>query len=203
MFYHGSSMFPVFQPGDRMKFVPCTAAEVRRGDVIVFRPPGEDRLVVHRVVETGPGGIRTKGDGSDRPDSWTLKGKEIRGRVVSFERNGRTHAVRCGMPGRLEAKALRGAQWLNHCLSDILHPLYRLLSKKGLLARLLPASIAPRIVTFGRPYGLEMQILMGRRVIGRCVAGAGWVIRRPYRLFVDERFLPESAGRPCQKTEGG
>jgi hypothetical protein len=202
IFYYGSSMAYVFQPGDRMKVVSCGQAEIRRGDVIVFNPPGEDRLVVHRVIETGPGGIRTRGDGSSHEDPWVLKQEEIRGRVVAFARNGRMHAVRRGIAGRLQATAMRGAQRLDRFLSNILHPLYRRLSQQSAFRRLLPISMAPRIATFGRPEGTDMQILMGRQVIGRRVAGAGWVIKRPYRLFVDEKSLPDCAGGPCQRPGG-
>jgi hypothetical protein len=40
-------------------FRPCRVEEVRQGDVIIFAPPGQEERVVHRVVSTGPGGIRT------------------------------------------------------------------------------------------------------------------------------------------------
>jgi hypothetical protein len=202
IFYQGFSMTPGFQPGDLMKVDSCDEAKIRRGDVIVFKPPGEDRLVVHRVVETGRGGIRTRGDGNSLEDPWVLKQEEIRGRVVSFERNGRKHAVRRGIAGRLHAAAIRGVQRLDRCLSNVLHPFYRWLSQKSAFRRLLPVSMIPRIVTFERPEGTDMQILMGRQVIGRRVAGAGWMIKRPYRLFVDERSLPDCAGGPCQRPGG-
>ena len=182
VFYRGSSMAPVFQTGDRMRVVSCDEAELRRGDIIVFKPPGEDR--------------------SSLEDPWVLKGEHIRGRVVSFERGEKSHAVRGRIAGLLHAAAMRGMQRPDRCLSNILHSLYHRLSQMGVFRRLLPISVAPRIVTFGRPDGTDMQILMGRQVIGRCVAGTGWVIKRPYRLFVDERSLPDCAGRPCQSLDG-
>jgi hypothetical protein len=202
IFYCGPCMVPLFQPGDRMRLVPCAEAELHRGDVIVFKPPGEDRLVVHRVIETGPGGIRTKGDRNNQIDPWVLNGEHIRGRVVSLERGMRRYVVGGGLTGMFHADLIRGLQRLDRCLSNILHPLYRRLSQTGVFRRLLPSSMAPRIVTFGRPDGTDMQILMGRQVIGRRIAGTGWVIKRPYRLFVDEGTLPDCAGRPCQGSDG-
>jgi hypothetical protein len=198
IFYCGPCMVPFFQPGDIMRLVPCAEAEIRRGDVIVFKPPGEDRLVVHRVIETGPDGIRTRGDRNNQTDPWVLNREHIRGRVVSLERGMRRHFVCGGLAGMLHADLIRGLQRLDRCLSNILHPLYRRLSQMGVFRRLLPAAMAPRIVSFGRPEGTDMQILMGRHVIGRRVAGTGWVIKRPYRLFVDEESLPDCAGKPCQ-----
>jgi hypothetical protein len=44
--------------------------------------------------------------------------------------------------------------------------------------------------------GKELQLLMGRRVIGRWLPGMSrWHIRRPFRLFVDEASLPENPAR--------
>ncbi|HQL89864.1 MAG TPA: hypothetical protein PLQ15_04630 [Syntrophales bacterium] len=48
-------MRPLFQPGDRIRFAPCRAEELRRGDDIIFTSPGQGERVVHRVVSTGPG----------------------------------------------------------------------------------------------------------------------------------------------------
>ncbi|HTZ40888.1 MAG TPA: signal peptidase I [Syntrophales bacterium] len=202
VFYHGSSMTPFFQPGDCLKLISCPVRDIRRGDVIVFRPSGEERLVVHRVIDKTAGRIHTKGDASDRPDPWVLAGEEIMGRVVSFERDGKKHAVHRGMAGRLQASLVLKLERLDVVISNLLHPLYRWLSRKGLLGRLLPASMTPTVVTFGRPDGTDMQILMGRRVIGRCMEGEGWVIRRPYRLIVDERLLTDTVGKACQEPGG-
>ncbi len=188
-------MASVFLPGDCLKLASCTGADIRRGDIVVFKPPGEDRLVVHRVVETGADGIRTKGDRSSLIDPWILKGDEIRGRVVSFVRKGQKRTVHRGMAGRLQASLVLKFERLDVVISNLLHPLYRWLSRTGLLGRLLPASMTPRVVTFGRPDGTDTQILLGRRVIGRCVEGAGWVIRRPYRLIIDERSLADNVDK--------
>jgi hypothetical protein len=54
----------------------------------------------------------------------------------------------------------------------------------------------PRVISFNRDAGAELQLVMGRRVIGRWLEGkSGWNIRRPYRLFVDEESLPENPGK--------
>jgi hypothetical protein len=54
----------------------------------------------------------------------------------------------------------------------------------------------PKVLSFDRAAGTELQLLIGRRVIGRWPPGKiGWQIRRPYRLFVDEEALPENTGK--------
>jgi signal peptidase len=57
--------------------------DIRRGDVITYRPPGHDALVTHRVVwagrdRTGAPAFRTRGDANDAPDPWrfTLRSPE-------------------------------------------------------------------------------------------------------------------------------
>jgi hypothetical protein len=51
----------------------------------------------------------------------------------------------------------------------------------------------PRVISFNREGGTELQLVMGRKVIGRRLEGkSGWNIRRPFRLFVDEEALPEN-----------
>lgn len=46
--------------------------------------------------------------------------------------------------------------------------------------------VATRIISLGRSEGTELQLLSGKRVIGRCY----WHIRRPFLLVVDEDSLP-------------
>jgi hypothetical protein len=51
--------------------------------------------------------------------------------------------------------------------------------------------LRPRVIEFERDGAREMQLVLGRRIIGRRSAGkAGWTIRRPYRILVDEQALP-------------
>ena len=71
------SMEPMISAGDLAVAAPKPTGSVRTGDVIVFHPPGEDHLVVHRVVsvvsaEGGPV-IRTKGDDNAKPDRWNAE----------------------------------------------------------------------------------------------------------------------------------
>jgi hypothetical protein len=54
----------------------------------------------------------------------------------------------------------------------------------------------PRVISFNREAGTELQLVMGQRVIGRRLEGkTRWHIRRPFRLFVDEEALPENPGK--------
>jgi hypothetical protein len=67
----------------------------------------------------------------------------------------------------------------------------------GAIRRWLPNKIMKtKVISFDRAEGLELQLLMGRRVIGRWLPGmTQWLIRRPFRLFVDEASLPENPAK--------
>jgi signal peptidase I len=57
--------------------------EIRRGDVITYRPPGASRLVTHRITHAGPV-FRTKGDANTTPDPWTFTLPQGRQARVAF-----------------------------------------------------------------------------------------------------------------------
>ncbi|MBP8695260.1 MAG: signal peptidase I [Syntrophobacterales bacterium] len=191
IFCRGDSMRPLFRPGDRIRFAPCRAEELRRGDVIIFTSPGQGERVVHRVVSTGPGGIRTRGDANPCADAWVLGKADLIGRAVAVERRGKVMSVAGGPAGRLMAACIRAARRADHLASYALNPCYRGLARCGFFRALLPPAIRPRVITFERDGAREMQLVLGRRIIGRRPPGAGtWTIRRPFRVFVDERALP-------------
>ena len=92
VFCRGGSMRPLFRPGDRIRVVPCQAEDVRQGDVIIFTSPGGTERIIHRVISTGPAGIRTQGDSNPYQDVWQLRQEDIVGRAVSLERGGRVRS---------------------------------------------------------------------------------------------------------------
>lgn len=58
-----------------------------------------------------------------------------------------------------------------------------------------------------RPQGTELQLVWGRRVIGRRHPGrVRWHIRRPFLLFVDKATLPKNPSKlpveHCSSTGG-
>jgi signal peptidase I len=191
LFCRGGSMCPLLRPGDRILFAPCRVEELKRGDVIIFLPPGKQERVVHRVVSKGPEGIRTRGDANPCRDTGHLRQDDIVGRAVSREREGRVMPVAGGRAGWLIVSCIRAARKADHLASHVLNPCYRSLACSGLFRALLPPVLRPRVIEFERDGQREMQLVLGRRVVGRREAGAEqWIIRRPYRIFVDEQSLP-------------
>ena len=196
MNYIGSSMNPTLKPGDRLDTVPYDRQEIRRGDVIVFISPADESKVVHRVVSVDSNGIRTRGDNCNRIDPWVLSPDQIVGRVISVHRRNRRRRIFGGFWGSVFAGTARALYAIDSHTSILLRPFYDRLARSGILRRLVPVSIEPRVISFNHSGGSELQLLMGRWVIGRRLPGmARWHIRRPFRLFVDEDSLPRNPAR--------
>jgi hypothetical protein len=199
--YSGSSMYPALKPGDWLQIIPYNGQNVRRGDVIVFVPPGSKSRIVHRVVSLDAAGIKTRGDSNYDVDQWILGPAHILGRVVSAKRGKSRRRIFGGLTGWLCHLIVRALNLFNSSVSAVLRPSYDRLANSGIFRRCLPEQMRPRVISLNRAAGKELQLLIGKRVIGRWPPGRSrWHIRRPYRLFVDEASLPEnkSKGVRCQ-----
>jgi len=193
MNYKGPSMNPTLKPGDQLWITPYKGQKVQLGDVIVFISPGDGSRVAHRVVSSNPFGIRTQGDNNNRVDPWLLSHDEILGRVFSLKRR-RRRRVFGGPIGQLLGGAIRAIKAIDVSICSWLRPAYDRLAMAGVFRRWLPTkTMKIRVISFDRAEGLELQLLLGRRVIGRWLPGkSGWHIMRPFRLFIDEESLPEN-----------
>jgi signal peptidase len=72
------SMRPALNPGDVAVLTSEPIADLRRGQIVAFHPPGEPRLTVtHRVfsVQRTSEGIiiKTKGDANNATDAWRAR----------------------------------------------------------------------------------------------------------------------------------
>ena len=75
------SMSPAFPTGSLIIDAPPLTHQPSPGEVITFGAgPG---LVTHRVVESSPVGLRTKGDANATDDPWTIPHQGVVGRVVA------------------------------------------------------------------------------------------------------------------------
>ena len=190
--YNGPSMNPTLKAGDQLRVVPYENTRIRVGDVIVFQAPQRKRHVTHRVVSVNSLGVRTRGDNNKKTDSWILQTEEIKGWVDSALRGAKKVPIHGGIRGMMYTSALRYTKRANMIISSILHPAYHRLAESGIFRRTIPHATKPRVFCFMRPNGVEMQLLMGRWIIGRRrPGGKQWQVRRPFRLFVDAASLPD------------
>jgi signal peptidase I len=191
--YAGNSMFPTLKKGDILRVVPYKDRDISVGDVLVFNSPYGRTPIVHRVVILSHAGVRTKGDNSLAIDDFILQPHEIIGSVVSIQRGKKRVAISGGFRGRIYSMAIGTGKCVDAVLATILRPAYRWFAQTGIFRKLFSRWIHPRVSCFKRGSGVEMQLHLGWRIIGRRFPGQKrWLIRRPFRLFIDESTLPSA-----------
>jgi len=191
MNYTGNSMAPTLKTGDALKVVPYTDSDVRVGDVVSFRSPSSGTLIVHRVASIEPRGLRTRGDNSLACDDWILQPNEILGHVVSIKRGKKRVTIFGGFPGRIYAMAIGTGKCIDTVIATMLRSAYRWFARTGIFRKLFSRWIRTRVSCFKCGDGVEMQLHLGRRIIGRRFPWQDqWYIQRPFKLFIDESTLP-------------
>lgn len=75
----GVSMEPTLRTGDLAVLYERGSYDV--GQIVAFEIP-EGGTVIHRVVRTGPGGYRFRGDNREQDDPWILNEEAIRGQQI-------------------------------------------------------------------------------------------------------------------------
>jgi SynChlorMet cassette protein ScmC len=189
----GTSMIPTLCEPDLLEIRPYGSARVRPGDVVCFKSPTTGKMVVHRVVAAGPGGIRTRGDNNPADDDWALQPGDINGRVSAAQRGARRRAVHGGWRGPFVLRFARLGRRIRSSTGILPHALYQSLSGLGVFGRVLPASLRPRPVCFDTRYRAFLKLLMGTQTVGHYdFRRKKWHIRRPFRLFVDERAIGQA-----------
>lgn len=188
--YVGPSMNPTLRELDLMEIRPCDGRLVRVGDVVCFRRPHSDHLVVHRVVRVSPEGLSTRGDNNSREDIPLLKPSDLEGQVVAVWRGQTRRKIAGGLRGEVTLHLLRFRHLAGEGASRLLHRSYHALSRCGWIAAWVPEPFRPRVVAFRTPGQTRVRLLWGGRTIGQYDDQLGrWEIQRPFRVFVDERVL--------------
>jgi signal peptidase I len=189
----GASMNPTFSEEDLLEVSPYGDTQIRAGDVILCRPPGAERLVVHRVVTATPNGVRTRGDNNALVDPWLLQPGDVVGRVVAARTGKRRRTIPGGRSGALLAGWIRRRRPFAAALARLLHPAYHELADLGLVQALVPAAWRPRVAVFEAGSERRLRLLVGRRVVGYYDPRQGrWHIRRPFRLLITPHSLPSA-----------
>lgn len=189
-FYRGKSMLAVFRPGDHLDVRPVSLPEVRRGDVVLFRPlqPGrEDDVVVHRVVAVLPEGLVTRGDTNRRPDVPLVTAANLLGRVVARERKGWRLPVLGGEAGLALVRLLLGLRRVSRRARRALLPLGRGAWRRLRASPLLRSLWRPEIVhvRFQSTEGPVVKYVHRGRTVAVFWPEAGrFRCRRPYDLIL-------------------
>jgi hypothetical protein len=192
VFYTGTSMSPTLRAGDVLHVSALRAEQIRCGDVAVFIVDARSQVVVHRIVSRTDAGFVSMGDNNASPDSHLLPPGDIIGRVFVAENHGKTRRIRGGLQGRVEGFVRRLGCLTERKMCGVLRPLYRFLAESGVFRKLGRPALQTKVVMYHRHTGdAELQLLWKNRAIGRLASGnERWVIKRPFRLLIDEKRLP-------------
>jgi hypothetical protein len=159
--YVGPSMNPLLLGGDGLHIVPYKDRPIRPGDVIVFIPPGGETKIVHRVISVDSGGIKTRGDNATKIDPWVMAPDNILGCVVYVQRKNGRRRIFGGFMGRLVECSFRCMRLFDAVVSFLLHPVYQRLSRSAYIKKRLHTMLKPRVLSFSRPEGMELQLVVG------------------------------------------
>jgi signal peptidase I len=191
MFYTGPSMNPTLRASDILHIVPYNHRRIRLGDVIVFMPSEGGRPIAHRAVSKDARGVLTRGDNNSRVDPCVLEPSRIIGQVLFAQSGYKWRRVYGGTVGRVIGNLMNVRNLIARRLSAVLNARAQGPSRLKMMGTWIMSRIQTRIVRFSARGDSELQVLLGSHLIARLPAGRDrWVIRRPFRLFIDEAALP-------------
>ena len=104
---HGTSMEPRFHTGDLAILRPAGSYDV--GDVVAYRSPTLDTIVMHRIVAGDSDGFVTQGDNNDWLDEDRPTGEEILGILFARIPQGGKALDTMRSPGALAIAAVAGS----------------------------------------------------------------------------------------------
>ena len=203
--YKGRSMEGTFRFGDLLIIVGVRWSNIRPGDVLVYRGPGQngEGEIVHRVIDILPGGLVVQGDNNSVPDNSLVTEKNLVGRVSHLQRDGKRFRVYRGRSGLLRMHIHRGGQ---HVLGVMWRKFrtmgrkyYGWLRKNGLIARLWrPSIVKVRLLTKSGP--LIKYVSRDRTVAFYWVEKGQFKCRRPYDLVMRRKRRKEGTSPELLKT---
>jgi signal peptidase I len=196
----GNSMYPTLRGLDIITVSPYNGREVKCGDIIVYISPITSNIkIAHRVIRISPDGIITRGDNLKVNDSWIVPNGAVIGKVESVRRNRKLFKAKNGPVGQIIGYShyvkLLSLDFIRKRIYVLISPLfisiYRFLSRSGIFRIWIPAPWKPRLMSFSKPEGLELRLLMGKRKVAvHTPFSKRWIIKKPFKLFIDEKSLP-------------
>jgi signal peptidase I len=106
--YNGSSMSPLFRPGDVICVRSPNYYSIFPGDVLVYKEETirQNRYIVHRVTSVKQKYLIAQGDNNLQPDTQVVTKDNLVGMVTFFGRNGHIYPVKGGYFGLIYARLI-------------------------------------------------------------------------------------------------
>ena len=81
----GSSMQPTIKPGATVSYEEVPFSELKVDDIIVFKRPGDNMLLLARIIHILTEGLEVKGDNNPSPYPYNITATEYVGKVVRID----------------------------------------------------------------------------------------------------------------------
>ena len=81
----GSSMQPTIKPGATVSYEEAPFSELKVDDIIVFKRPGDNMLILARIIHILTEGLEVKGDDNLGPYPYNITATEYVGKVVRID----------------------------------------------------------------------------------------------------------------------
>jgi signal peptidase I len=81
----GPSMQPTIMVGATVSYEQVPFSELKVGDIIVFKRPGDNMLIIARITGILAEGLETKGDNNPDPYSYNITATEYVGKIVRID----------------------------------------------------------------------------------------------------------------------
>lgn len=184
-------MNPTLKALDKLQVEPYHNSKIRCGDIITFTSPLNGTYkITHRVISISPDGIKTGGDNNDDIDPWTLNPEDILGQVRLIRRGNRQLDLHGGLRGQLSGNTIRIFRMIKLKMFSMLYPFYNYLSKRGIFRQSwLLNRMKIKLISFKKGKDIELQLVLGKYVIGRKLPQMRWRIHYPFKLFINETHL--------------
>lgn len=188
--YTGESMSPTLRDPEVVEIKPYTQRTIRKGDVILFTHPDKPAPIIHRVINISHSQIRTRGDNNPTMDGWILSMGQIIGQVTAGWSGSKRRIIFGGFRGQLMGFYRNKLNLFIFSTIRYLKPFYHWLYQKKVVYRVVQGRVHPKILQFHGQDTNHYLLFLDEDLIGRYdETKHQWVIRRPFRLLLDEESL--------------
>ena len=81
----GPSMQPTIKVGATVSYEQVPFSELKVDDIIVFKRPGDNALILGRITQVLAEGLQIKGDNNTSPYPYTVTATEYVGKIVQID----------------------------------------------------------------------------------------------------------------------
>jgi signal peptidase I len=81
----GPSMQPTIKVGATVSYAQVPFSELKVGDIIVFKRPSDNMLILGRITQVLPEGLQIKGDNNPSPYPYNVTATEYVGKIVRID----------------------------------------------------------------------------------------------------------------------